>query len=169
MRSKFPSNSDRTFHEKDMSSLALNYIINLLARREYSEFELRNKMQEKAFSEEEIENALTHCQQKNWQSDRRFAENYINARSQRGYGAYRIKQELRQLKGVTNETIEEAFLESSVDWEAVTLTVLRKKFPNYAEKQTPKAKQKIWQYMLSHGFHSEEFSDLIGSAPDEDY
>lgn len=152
-----------------MSSLALNYVINLLARREYSEFELRNKMQEKAFSEEEIENALTHCQQKNWQSDRRFAENYINARSQRGYGAHRIKQELRQLKGVASETIEEAFLESTIDWETVALTLLRKKFPNYAEKQTPKTKQKIWQYMLSHGFYSEEFSDFIGSAPDEDY
>lgn len=30
-----------------MSSLALSYVVNLLARREYSEFELRNKMQEK--------------------------------------------------------------------------------------------------------------------------
>ena len=29
---------------------------------------------------------------------KRFAENYLHARSQRGYGANRIKQELRQLK-----------------------------------------------------------------------
>lgn len=152
-----------------MSSLALNYVVNLLARREYSEFELRNKMQEKAFSKEEIENVLAHCQQKNWQSDKRFAENYINSRSQRGYGVNRIKQELRQLKGISNDIIEEAFWETSVDWEALALTVLRKKFPNYAEKQTPKMKQKIWQYMLSHGFHSEEFSDLIESAPEVDF
>lgn len=152
-----------------MSSLALNYIVNLLARREYSEFELRNKMQEKAFSEEEIENALTHCQQKNWQSDKRFAENYINARTQRGYGVNRIKQELRQLKGVSNDIIEEALGETLVDWESLALSVLKKKFPTYAEKQTPKMKQKIWQYMISHGFYSEEFSDFIGSAPEEDF
>lgn len=152
-----------------MSSLALNYIVNLLARREYSEFELRNKMQEKAFSEEEIETALAHCQQKNWQSDKRFAENYINARSQRGYGVNRIKQELRQLKGVSSDIIEEAFWESSIDWESLALNVLKKKFPNYAEKQTPKTKQKIWQYMISHGFYSEEFSDFIGSAPEDDF
>ena len=31
-------------------------------------------------------------------NDKRFAENYLYARSQRGYGANRIKQELRQLK-----------------------------------------------------------------------
>ncbi|MBS5014489.1 MAG: recombination regulator RecX, partial [Haemophilus parainfluenzae] len=27
-----------------------------------------------------------------------------------------------------------------------------------------KSKQKIWQYMLSHGFYSEEFSDFIGNG-----
>ena len=37
-----------------MSSLALNYLINLLSRRDYSEFEIRNKMQEKAFTETKI-------------------------------------------------------------------------------------------------------------------
>ena len=47
-----------------MSSLALNYVMNLLSRREYSEFELRCKMQEKAFSEEDIDQAIAHCQQK---------------------------------------------------------------------------------------------------------
>ncbi|OOF58558.1 recombination regulator RecX [Rodentibacter myodis] len=152
-----------------MSSLVLGYVVKLLARREYSEFELRNKMQEKAFSEEEIEYVLTYCQQKNWQNDKRFAENYINARSQRGYGVNRIKQELRQLKGVTNDVVEEAFYESDIDWSSLAFATLRKKFPNYAEKQMPKNKQKIWQYMLSHGFYSEEFSDFIGSAPEEDF
>ena len=48
-----------------MSSLALSYVVNLLARREYSEFELRNKMQEKAFTEDEIDETITHCQKKN--------------------------------------------------------------------------------------------------------
>ncbi|EGV06154.1 conserved domain protein [Haemophilus pittmaniae HK 85] len=47
-----------------MSSLALNYLINLLSRRDYSEFEIRNKMQEKAFTETEIEQALATAQQK---------------------------------------------------------------------------------------------------------
>lgn len=75
-------------------SLALNYVINLLARREYSEFELRCKMQEKNFSETEIDEAIAHCQQKNWQNDQRFTENYLYYRAQRGYGLRRIQQEL---------------------------------------------------------------------------
>jgi len=140
-----------------MSSLALSYVVNLLARREYSEFELRNKMQEKAFTEDEIDETIAY-----WQNDKRFAENYLHSRSQRGYGANRIKQELRQLKGVSSEVINKVLTESEINWIEIAEKVLHKKFPNYAEPQPIKSKQKIWQYMLSHGFYSEEFSDFIG-------
>ena len=121
-----------------MFSLALNYVMNLLSHREYSEFELRCKMQEKAFSEEEIDQAIAYCQQKNWQSDQRFTESYLNSRSQRGYGINRIKQELRQLKGIESATIEAVVRECDIDWSALALNVLCKKFPDYKEKQPPK-------------------------------
>ncbi|MFQ1049351.1 recombination regulator RecX [Avibacterium paragallinarum] len=147
-----------------MASLALNYVVNLLARREYSEYELRCKMQEKAFSEEEIEQALRICQEKNWQSDWRFTENYLHYRSQKGFGLNRIKQELFQLKGIASEVVEEVVAESEIDWFAVAHSVLRKKFPHYAQEQDFKMKQKIWRYMLSHGFQSEEFADFVGSG-----
>ena len=154
--------------DTSQSSLALGYVVNLLARREYSEFEIRCKMQEKAFSEEDIEKTIAHCQQKNWQSDRRFAENYLNFRAQRGYGLTRIKQELRQLKGIQSEVIEEILHESEIDWSEMALAVLRKKFPSYAQKQDPKSKQKIWRYMLSHGFYSDDFADFVGAGDDFD-
>ena len=128
----------------DYSSLALGYVMNLLSRREYSEFELRCKMQEKAFTEEEIEQAIAHCQQKNWQNDQRFTESYLHSRSQRGYGLQRIKQELRQLKGVESATIDMVLSQCDIDWSALALNLLHKKFPNYMEKQPPKMKQKIW-------------------------
>lgn len=147
-----------------MASLALNYVVNLLSRREYSEYELRCKMQEKAFSEEEIEQALRICQEKNWQSDRRFTENYLHYRSQKGFGLNRIKQELFQLKGIASEVVEEVVAESEIDWFMVAHSVLRKKFPHYAQEQDFKMKQKIWRYMLSHGFQSEEFADFVGSG-----
>lgn len=161
----------RTFSEITlgtfMSSLALNYVVNLLARREYSEYELRCKMQEKCFSELEIEQTLTFCQEKNWQNDRRFTENYLHFRSQKGYGLNRIKQELFQLKGITSETLENVLLDIDIDWSELALSVLRKKFPNYAQKQDLKIKQKIWRYMLSHGFETTDFAEFIGSGDDE--
>lgn len=47
-----------------MSSLGLTYVMRLLARREYSEFEIRCKMQEKGFSETEISQTIEYCHQK---------------------------------------------------------------------------------------------------------
>ena len=64
-----------------MSSLALSYVVNLLARREYSEFELRNKMQEKAFTEDEIDETIAYCQKKNWQNDKRLKIIYMHVRN----------------------------------------------------------------------------------------
>jgi len=145
-----------------MSSLALNYIVGLLARREYSEFELRNKMSQKGFEQTEIDEAIKTAQARKWQSDVRFCESYVNARAQRGYGANRIRQELRHLKGIADEVVSAVFRECEVDWSAIALQTLRKKFPHFAEKLDLKNKQKIWRYMLSHGFYSEEFADFIG-------
>ena len=147
-------------------SLALGYVVTLLARREYSEFEIRCKMQEKAFSEEDIENTILYCQQKNWQNDHRFTENYLNFRAQRGYGLMRIKQELRQLKGIQSEVIEDVLMENEIDWSEIALCVLRKKFPDFQQKQDPRSKQKIWRYMMSHGFSADDFGSFVGSNED---
>ncbi|MDO5054730.1 MAG: recombination regulator RecX [Pasteurella oralis] len=150
-----------------MSSQALNYVISLLARREYSEFEIRCKMQEKHFSEQEIDEVLAYCQQKNWQNDQRFTENYLIFRAQRGYGFSRIKQELQQLKGINSVVIQQALNEAEVNWSELAFNLLRKKFPDFATISDLKIKQKIWRYMLSHGFRPEDFSDYIGSGIEE--
>lgn len=149
--------------------LALGYVMNLLARREYSEYEIRCKMQEKAFCEEDIEAVIVHCRQKNWQSDRRFTENYLNFRAQRGYGWARIRQELIQLKGIPPAIIEEVLSESDLNWNQIAHTVLNKKFPDYRKKQNPQSKQKIWRYMISHGFRSDDFADFIGNGDNFDF
>lgn len=147
-------------------SKALNYLINLLARREYSEFEIRHKMQEKQYSPAEIDHAVHTCQQHNWQNDQRFTENYILSRSQKGYGVTRIRQELSQLKGISSITVEQALEEinqrQEINWQNIALQLLRKKFPKFQHQLTPSEKQKIWRYMQSHGFRSADFSKFIG-------
>lgn len=145
-------------------STVLHYALNLLARREYSEFELRTKMQGKHFSEQEIEQAIQHCQQNNWQNDCRFAKVYVHSRVQRGYGLNRIKQELCHLKGINSEDIDNALQELEIEWKSTALNVLKKKFPDFEKVSDLKQKQKIWRYMLSHGFKTEDFAGYIGNC-----
>ncbi len=153
----------------ERQTLALNYLINLLSRREYSEFELRSKLQEKAYTEDEIQAALTKCQAQHWQSDKRFTENYLRMRAQRGYGLKRIRQELIQLKGVQDSTIEAVLEmdENNINWQAIALNVLRKKFPFFQDSLSAKQKQKIWQYMLAHGFNHQDFTHFIGASEEK--
>lgn len=149
-----------------MSSTTIQYLLNLLSRRDYTEFELRRKMQDKGFSDEEINQGIAYCQEKKWQSDKRFCENYIHVRSQRGHGLLRIKQELLHTRGVEQDIIDECLLASEVDWEQVALLTLQKKFPRYASIHDLKTKHKIWRYMQSKGFSSSDFAHHLKDGYD---
>lgn len=146
-----------------MSAQAINYLINLLARRDYSEYEIRHKMQLKGFSDNDIDQALYHCQQRNWQSDYRFCENYLLSRVRKGYGLKRIQQELR-LKGINHQILSQVLEEQDFNWQELAIACLEKKFPDYAKVNDLKLKQKIWRYMSNHGFETDDFIHLIKNS-----
>jgi len=53
----------------------------LLARREHAELELRRKLRQREFPDEEIDAALADLKQRGWQSDERFAEMLIGSKA----------------------------------------------------------------------------------------
>lgn len=136
---------------------AVSYLLYLLAKREYSEAELRNKLQLKAYGSEEINQAIEHAQTNGWQSDERFATSYVRYRSQQGYGPRRLKQELQQ-KGIKEWVISQALSESEIDFFSLAERLFEKKRPYDWDLKT---KQKMWRYMLSHGFYSDHFKHLL--------
>ncbi|MFC0322665.1 recombination regulator RecX [Gallibacterium melopsittaci] len=142
------------------NNLALAYVLKLLAIRDYSEYELRCKLQAKAFSEQEIEDVIATCQAKNWQSDLRFCEHFLLSRVQKGYGLQRIKQEMQQ-KGIQNDILQHTLAQNEIDWFALARQTLSKKFPHYAAEKDLKNKQKMWRYLYSRGFSQEEISALF--------
>lgn len=149
-----------------MNKIALAYVMNLLARRDYSAEEIRQKMAAKAFTDDEIEAVLQHCQQKGWQSDQRFCENYLLSRSRKGYGPARIKQELQQ-KGISSSLISEQLQQCEIDWFTAAEAAFNKKYAQLdAEDWTPALKQKVWRFMLSHGFHSDHFRHVFNPERD---
>lgn len=138
-------------------STALQYVVYLLSRRDYSEYELRQKLQQKEYDELEIEQTIEKVQSQNWQSDERFCQHFIRYRSSQGYGPRRIRQELR-LKGVKGDLISIELEGCEVDWFEIAERLFEKKRPAVLDL---KGKQKMWRYMLSHGFESEHFSHLM--------
>ncbi|RKR70618.1 regulatory protein [Otariodibacter oris] len=136
---------------------AIQYIVYLLSRRDYSELELRQKLHQKSYAEEDIEQAMEKAQSYNWQNDQRFCTQFIRSRANQGYGPNRLKQELR-LKGISSSLIAEGLENAEIDWFELAEKVFKKKCPTTLDI---KAKQKLWQYMLSHGFTPEHFGHLM--------
>lgn len=140
-----------------------NYVLYLLAKREYSESELRRKLALKEYSESEIEQVIAKAQANGWQSDERFAASYVRYRAEQGYGPRRLSQELKQ-KGVPDWIISQALDEAEIDWFALAEKTFEHKRPSFWDI---KAKQKMWRYMTSHGFYHDHFSELLEQDYDE--
>ena len=61
------------------------------------------------------------------QSDRRYAETYLDSRARKGYGPVRIRQELRE-RGIEDSLIEASLAASAMDWAALVAAVRDRKF-----------------------------------------
>ncbi|TCT17270.1 regulatory protein [Bibersteinia trehalosi] len=136
---------------------ALNYLLYLLSKRDYSELELKRKLKLKAYTNDEIEQAMSKAQENHWQSDERFCASYLRYRALQGYGPRRLRQELLQ-KGIKDWMIQQALDNCEVDWFELAESVFEKKRPQVWDL---KSKQKMWRYMVSHGFANDHFSHLM--------
>lgn len=128
--------------------------VRILAIREHSVFELRNKL--KAFGSDEDLDALFHqLQADNYQSDERYAAAYVRSRSNRGYGPHRILMELEQ-RGVSRELARTAVDEAEVDWDELAKAAYEKKFGGIKPKDY-KDQQKHRKFLFDRGFKQFDF------------
>ncbi|MDY3331447.1 MAG: recombination regulator RecX [Pelistega sp.] len=136
----------------------------LLSRREYSEQELRRKLTKYTEDTAQIDTVIARLQKENWQSDERFAENFVLFRQQR-WGNLKILQALRQhhLSAETVATLKENLqateLERAVEvWE-------RKFHGQYPTSPQEKAKQ--MRFLASRGFSADVVYKVISRAREE--
>lgn len=89
---------------------AYDRALGLLARREHSKWELRNKLRAKGYARDEIDEAVEKLAEQGYQSDERFAGMLIRTRAAALYGPVRIRMELRQ-RFIANDLIDYAMQE----------------------------------------------------------
>jgi regulatory protein len=127
---------------------ALDY----LAKREYSEQELAQKLgrlaQQHELDIEQIPAILADFKQRNWLSDTRFTAQIVHAR-QAKFGSARVANELRE-KGVDDTLIADAVLAVKANELGNATEVWRKKYkaaPNTREEWAKQAR-----FLQSRGF-----------------
>ena len=131
----------------------------MLARREHSAAEIRHKLQQRDFADDEIAAALIELQQGGWQSDARYTEAYIRSRRLKGFGPVRIAMELRE-RGVDSDVVS-AHLHADDD---VWMHTLRDEYArkyrdapceDYAEKA------RRMRFLQHRGFASEQIHEVV--------
>ncbi|MDK4684528.1 recombination regulator RecX [Kingella negevensis] len=137
--------------------------MDILSRREVSRLELQRKLAPYAEDEDELNQVLAEFAERNWQSDERFTEAFVNSKSHK-HGALRLKQALAA-KGIDSEMARE-FLPDSETELANAKEVLRKKFKQPAADFAEKQKQ--MRFLLYRGFGMDTAQAAIRGAWAED-
>lgn len=134
-----------------MKATPWNHALNLLARRERSQQELTDRIQQKFpdLDSAELERLLIRLEESGLQSDQRFTESWIRARYQQGKGPVRIRHELRE-KGI-NESAAELYMgEDQFDWFQSAADVAQRKQPSSSLDFNDKGK--LYRFLSYRGF-----------------
>jgi len=125
----------------------------MLARREHSQFELRQKLAELGAENPVIDTLLHEFSTENWQNDQRFTEVFIRYSARKGQGALNIRQELKQ-RGITDkEMVEELLAEH--DWFDLAQQTRSKKFGEELPTERKEQARQL-RFLQYRGFSSEQ-------------
>ena len=105
--------------------------VKLLSRREHSAHEIREKLRQREFDSDEIEQTVEELKAGGWLSDERFAEAYIRMRQLKGFGPVRIAMELKE-RGVDELIVESRLDTNDACWTQVLEQQYQKKYRNTA-------------------------------------
>lgn len=124
--------------------------VKALARREYSRAELASKAPDFCDSQT-IGAVLDALAAKGWQSDERFCEQFVRAKSARGDGPIKVKLALRQ-RGISDNLLNSAL--EAVDWFAVARRAYAKKYAQAVDSPQERAKRQ--RFLAQRGFSFEQ-------------
>lgn len=101
--------------------------MDLLARREQLQQELQQKLRKRFQDRELVADVVAQLRDDGLQSDERYCESYVQARSAKGFGPERIRMEMCR-KGAATELADQALKDCDVDWESLAQNTRLKKF-----------------------------------------
>ncbi|EFF82307.1 regulatory protein RecX [Acinetobacter haemolyticus ATCC 19194] len=141
-----------------------SYAFALLSRRDYSQAELTEKLNQYAIDPNEVAILVTELAEKNYQSDQRVAALTLSSQIRKGKGLQRIKQALKA-KQLDAELIAEELEE--VDWLDQAYQLKVKKFGEDVTKD-PKLKAKQIRFLQYRGFDMGVILKAIARTSEEE-
>jgi len=129
----------------------------LLGRREYSVFELTQRILRKWPGSVDVDELVDALVNENLVSDDRFAESFVRFRAQRFQGPLKIKADLRS-RGVSDVLIERELGANSGNWSELAAQWLSRQVSG---KLDFAGKQKYYRRLTSRGFTHGQAMDAV--------
>jgi len=139
--------------------------IEYLARRDHASFELRSKLFRKGFEDHVINHVLIQLQADHLLSDERFADNYVQTKTHKGYGPLRIQQEL-QKRGIGKEIVTDVLNTNDTAWIKRARQARQKRFGNHLP-QTRRELGKQVRFLQNRGFTDPQIQVTLKSLDDD--
>lgn len=106
-----------------------------------------------------MERVLDELGAEGWQSDRRFAEQYLSVRRERGYGPIFIREELRR-RGVDDEILAACLHERAPEWREAARLALARRFRETASLASGERAKRA-RFLARRGFGADHVRDAL--------
>jgi regulatory protein len=132
--------------------------IGLLARREHSRLELKQKLLFRGCDGAELEALLNSLVTERLQSDERFTEAYVYSRTHKGFGPLRIQAELRE-RGIEDGLVHRFLKRDSSEWLEHARQQWRKRFGKAPGDFKERARQA--RFLQGRGFSPQVIRQVL--------
>jgi regulatory protein len=139
---------------------AFNTVMDLLSRRDHSERELRRKLREREFTDEEIQSALEKAKDQKWmQAPQNLSEQFAGQLHRKNKGIHYINSTLAE-KGLPPVQRDESLeLEKAIK-------LVKTKYLNVSQ-MSREEKAKVGRFLASRGFDSSIVRKVIFNHEEE--
>lgn len=142
---------------------AMNTAVRILANRDHSKYELKQKLQQRGFESRSINSVMAECERFGYIDDRRTAGVYILQLKRKCFGKRYIRQALKK-KHMSGAAFEKILSENypEVDEYEHAGRLMQKKMKTFArETDHKKRSDKIYRFLYSRGFNPAVIRDIV--------
>lgn len=137
---------------------AYGRVLDLLARRPRSEWELRDYLKRKGYDSPTADQILNKLSDLGYVDDRAFAKLWVeNRRLLKTTSRRRLNQELRQ-KRIADEIIDEVLTEDETDEREALRALVARKRQRYPDKN------KLAQYLARQGYNYDDIKEVLAES-----
>ena len=152
-------NDIKEIKEIDALSSLKRYALNLISRKMYTEYEIKNKLYQKKCSKKNLEKIISYLKENNFINDQKYLDILLEEYSLKNYGEKKIIHAL-ELKGFDDKLIKSLYFDEDEEFDKAKI-----KFEEYLQKNKNKSYMRLksdsYNFLLTNGFRSAIASKTI--------